>query len=206
MRTLAPVDVDGIEIDPARGSAATWVRAALACEDFGDAVQRLVDLFFRLAGTPVEGAMTMAVAALVNADETRLRDAAILFYAAAPFVVGAERVGIWAAEQPSLFAGESHWRGRDRWTTALIVAARAVEAGRPYEPPVQELLRREALTEAQASRLVDFLAWNDRDWFVANARRFPSEVHERVEELLRYRATPEELAEHGRRRGAPPPA
>lgn len=188
-----PADIAGVHVE-ASGNARAWVLAIATSPDFMDALTRLTTLYFRLRGSAVEPQLTMAIAALVSDDDARLRDLAMAFYARAPFALGAERVGIWAAEQPAFFTGKSHFQDRDRWTLALLVGAKAVAAGRPYEPPVQALLRREALTEAQAFNLYDFLAEHDREWFVANAHRFPASVAAKVSELMKFRATPEELA------------
>lgn len=185
-----PAVIAGVAIDPAQPRVRAWLEETARDPDFETAVQRTIDLCFRLQGTDLGPSLTMGVAALLSSDEPRLRDVATFFYNDAPFVVGAERVGLWAAERPDWFAGEAPSRHKGRFTLALIVAKKAVEAGRPYEPPVQELLRREALTEAHAPYLWNFLGWHDYAWFVQNAARFPANVADKVAELVRFRGAP----------------
>lgn len=188
-----PAMVHGIAVDGAQPAVVrTWVQA-LAHSDANPWVARyaLVDFFFRLRGTAIEPLLTMAIAALVSSDDRHERDVAVGFYATAPAVMGAERVGLWLAEKPEWFGGEIDLPIKSRYTAALATATRAVSAGRPYEPPVQELVRREALTAEHASTLLAFVEQHDTDWFLANAHRFPVALHGKIKRDLYYLATGE---------------
>jgi hypothetical protein len=185
-----PATIAGVRVDSSKGDAREWVVAAAANGDFHEVAARVCELFFRTRGTAVEAPLMMAISALITDDDPRLRDAALGFYNLAPTIPGAERVGLWAAEQPSLFEGKVPFPIESRYALALVVATKAVEAGRPYEPPVQELLRREALTEQHAAHLWRFLGWHDYAWFAANAGKFPANVADKVNELVKFRGAP----------------
>jgi len=185
-----PAVIAGIAVDPRTGNARDWVLGAIDPHGTSGADAReaahaqLAELWFALAGSDVESQMLMALAALVNDAEQHRRDQALLLYALSPELVGSERIGIWLAERPELFAASDDFPRRR--VQALSVARRAVEAGRPYEPPVQALLRAEALRPESAKALYQFMAYHDRDWFVQHAHEFPSALFPDIRRLLPY--------------------
>ncbi len=194
-----PAVIAGIAVDPSAGNARDWVLAAVDAHGTRGAEAReaarvhLAELWFALAGGEVESVMTMAVAALVNDNEPHRRDQALLLYGLAPEIVGSERVGIWLAEKPEWFAASDDFPRRRE--VALNVARRSVEAGRPYEAPVQELFRKEALRPEAAKSFFQFMAYQDRDWFIAHAHEFPPALFGEIRRLLPYTVARAQRAE-----------
>ncbi len=179
-----PAIIDGVAVDPRTGNAREWVLAAIDGRPTGEARKRLARLWFELVGSEVEPQLTMAIAALVNDAEQARRDHALYFYALVPDAVGAERLGIWMSEHPEHYAASADWPSR-RWV-ALSTTRKSVEAGRPFEPPVRDLVRGVATEPEFAELLMPLMAYHDAEWFAAHAHEFPKALHGEIRGLLPY--------------------
>ncbi|MBI2566945.1 MAG: hypothetical protein HYV63_07950 [Candidatus Schekmanbacteria bacterium] len=129
-------------------------------------IERLLDAYERLGGTPLVARLAEGIAACLNDPDPAIRWQVLIFFEKNPMAAGGERIVEAASGDRSGFRGVPDPRGGDLEWKLLSAVGRRAGGG---DVRALALAREEAIHPGQPTPLIAALTRADPDWVAAHA-------------------------------------